>query len=102
MAIDKGLYQAPKGLEELAKAGEPDIEIEVEDPESLSIKAGGLEFNIEKEEDVGGGEDFNANLVDFINEGALESLSEELSGSIEDDISSVKIGSRCTKTASRY
>ena len=43
-----------------------------------------------KEEDVGGGEDFNANLVDFINEGALESLSEELSGSIEDDISSRK------------
>lgn len=90
MAIDKGLYQAPKGLEELTKGMEPDIEIEVEDPESVSIKAGGLEFNIEKEEDVGGDEEFNANLVEFMDAGALETLAEELSGSIEDDLSSRK------------
>ena len=90
MAIDKGLYQAPKGLEELTKGMEPDIEIEVEDPESVSIKAGGLEFNIEKEEDVDGSEEFNANLVEFMDAGALETLAEELSGSIEDDLSSRK------------
>jgi hypothetical protein len=35
MAIDKALYQAPKGIEEEADElmGEPDIEIEIEDPE---------------------------------------------------------------------
>jgi hypothetical protein len=90
MAIDKGLYQAPKGLEALTEGMEPDIEIEVEDPESVSIKAGGLEFNIEKEEDVDGSEDFNANLVEEMDEGALETLAEELSGSVEDDIASRK------------
>jgi len=34
MAIDKGLYQAPMGIEELTEDG-PEIEIEIEDPESL-------------------------------------------------------------------
>jgi hypothetical protein len=90
MAIDKGLYQTPKGIEELAKGIEPDIEIEIEDPEAVSIKAGGLEFNIGKEEGVGGSEEFNANLVEEMEADALETLAEELSGSIEDDISSRK------------
>lgn len=90
MAIDKGLYQAPKGLEELAQSVEPDIEIEIEDPEAVRIKAGDLEFGIEKEEDVGGSEEFNANLVEEMNEGALESLASDLAGSIDDDIASRK------------
>ena len=34
--IDKGLYAAPEGLEALAVA-EPDIEIEIEDPESVKL-----------------------------------------------------------------
>ena len=90
MAIDKGLYQAPKGLEELAQSVEPDIEIEIEDPEAVRIKAGDLEFGIEKEEDVGGSEEFNANLVEEMDEGALESLASDLAGSIDDDIASRK------------
>ena len=36
MAIEKGLYAAPEGLEALA-AAEPDIEIEIEDPEAVHI-----------------------------------------------------------------
>ena len=90
MAIDKGLYQAPKGLEELAQSVEPDIEIEIEDPEAVRIKAGDLEFGIEKEEEVGGSEEFNANLVEEMDEGALESLASDLAGSIDDDIASRK------------
>ncbi len=34
--IDKSLYQAPEGIEALA-AAEPEIEIEIEDPESVTI-----------------------------------------------------------------
>jgi hypothetical protein len=41
MAIDKALNQAPLGLSEMAEDMEPAIEIEIEDPESVSIKAGG-------------------------------------------------------------
>ena len=40
MAIDKGLYQAPTGIEDLAG---PEIEIEVEDPESVRIGLGDIE-----------------------------------------------------------
>ena len=35
--MDKGLYQAPQGLEALASQ-EPDLEIEIEDPEAVHIK----------------------------------------------------------------
>ena len=40
MAMEKGLYQAPEGLEALA-AAEPNIEIEIEDPESVNIDMDG-------------------------------------------------------------
>ena len=47
MAIDKSLYQAPQGLEQLAE-GEPDIEVEIENPEAVRISADGEEiFNME-------------------------------------------------------
>jgi hypothetical protein len=38
--VDKGLYAAPKGMEQLAEE-EQEIEIEIEDPESVTITAGG-------------------------------------------------------------
>ena len=37
--MDKALYEAPQGLDQLGEAEEP-IEIEIEDPESVRIKAG--------------------------------------------------------------
>jgi hypothetical protein len=88
MAIDKALGQAPMGLkdEDLAMM-EPDIEIEIEDPESVSIKAGGLEIEIEKDEN---GDDFNANLAEEIDEGELTELAGDLLGDFEEDLSSRK------------
>jgi len=56
MSIEKSLYAAPQGIESLAP--EPDIEIEIEDPESVSIKTGDIEIQIGSVED-----DFEANLV---------------------------------------
>ena len=47
MAIDKGLYAAPLGLADAAVA-EPDLEIEIEDPESVKIGMDGVEIEIEK------------------------------------------------------
>lgn len=41
MSIEKSLYEAPQGLSALAEE-EPDIEIEIEDPESVNIKMGVL------------------------------------------------------------
>ena len=39
MAIDKALYQAPMGLDQVAEEEEP-IEIEIEDPEAVEIRQG--------------------------------------------------------------
>jgi len=88
MAIDKALNQAPMGLqdEDLAMM-EPDIEIEIEDPESVKIKTGGLEIEIEPGED---GDDFNANLAEEMDEGELTELAGDLIGEYQEDISSRK------------
>jgi len=88
MAIDKALNQAPMGLqdEDLMMA-EPAIEIEIEDPESVKIKTGGLEIEIEPDEN---GDDFNANLAEEMDKGELTELCGDLLGDFEDDISSRK------------
>jgi hypothetical protein len=63
MAIEKGLYEAPQGLEALEAMNEvPEIEIEIEDPESVTIGLDGepiLEFTQEEAED-----DFSKNLAE--------------------------------------
>jgi hypothetical protein len=89
MAIDKALYQAPQGIEEDAEMlmGEPDIEIEIEDPESISIKAGGLELLIDPDEE---GPDFYTNLAEEIDEPELQSLGDELLAYVQDDLDSRK------------
>jgi hypothetical protein len=50
MAIDKALYQAPMGIDAAAEMEEP-IEIEIEDPESVTIGIGGLEIVLEPDEE---------------------------------------------------
>ena len=82
MAIDKGLYQAPQGLEGL---NEPPIEIEIENPDSVSIEMDGLEINLEPAEDLGPTE-FDANLADFMSESELDSLGSELVADFEKDL----------------
>ena len=65
MAIDKALNQAPLGLTDemmLEAAAEPDLEIEIEDPEEVTIRAGGMEIEIEPGKEVN--DDFNANLAE--------------------------------------
>ena len=69
MAIDKALAQAPLGLDPDLLNQEPALEIEIEDPEEVIIRTGGLEIELEpgKEYD----DDFNANLADEMDEGGL-------------------------------
>jgi len=90
MAIDKALNQAPMGLQEMM-GDEPAIEIEIEDPESVEIKAGGIEIEIEKGKYDGEGiKNFAANLAEHLDEGVLASLSEELTGDFQSDKNSRK------------
>jgi hypothetical protein len=88
MAIDKALAQAPMGLTDLLEGQEPDIEIEIEDPEEVKIRAGGLEIEIEpaeKEDD-----DFGANLAEEMDDKVLAELAGNLLGDFDEDISSRK------------
>ena len=88
MAIEKSLYQAPEGLEALDAANQqPDIEIEIEDPESVAIRAGDMEIEIEPGVDE---DEFNKNLAEDMSEQELQSLASELISDFDDDISSRK------------
>ena len=84
--IDKSLYQAPIGLDALEN--EPEIEIEIEDPESVKIGIDGLE--IELEPGVEAADEFDANLAEYINEKELVEIAGDLLGDFEDDISARK------------
>lgn len=92
MAIDKALNRAPEGLTEddlaIAQAIQPDIEIEIEDPESVTIGMGDLEIEIEPRKETE--EDFNANLAEHIDDKELATLASELIGDYDEDIASRK------------
>ena len=81
--MEKSLYAAPVGLETLM--AEPDIEIEIEDPESVSINIGGIEIEIIPEDD-----DFSKNLAEDLSESELAILAGDLISDFEDDIASRK------------
>ena len=88
MDIDKSLNQAPLGMSPMMEMDEgPDIEIEIEDPESVSIGIDGLEIEIDPSEDEG---DFNDNLAEDMDEGMLAELAGDLIGEFNEDISSRK------------
>ena len=87
MAIDKALYELPQGLEAAAAAMEP-IEIEIEDPEAVRIGIDGLEIEIKPEKETA--DDFDANLAEYIDEGYLSQMCNDLLGDVESDVSSRK------------
>jgi len=85
--VDKGLYEAPKGMEELAK-DEPDLEIEIVDPDEVNISVDGMEINIDP--DRMDDDEFNQNLAEEIAEDDLEKLASDLLEDYESDVNSRK------------
>jgi len=86
--IDKSLSQAPQGIEAMAM-GQPDLSIEIENPESVTLDDGSMEITIEPGKEVGDN-DFNANLAEELDEGTLTELSGDLLGEITSDLDSRK------------
>jgi hypothetical protein len=84
--FDKALYQAPEGMSDEDMGG--DIEIEIEDPESVSIGLGDLEIDIEPNKETT--DDFDANLAEYMDESELQSLAGDLLSDFEDDIDARK------------
>jgi hypothetical protein len=85
--IDKGLYKGPQ-LGGIGQADEEGIEIEIVDPEQVTIGADGLEIVLTPGKE--GEEAFDANLADFIDEDELGRLAGDLLGEIDNDKNSRK------------
>jgi hypothetical protein len=84
--MDKALYSAPAGLEQLGMDEEP-IEITIEDPEAVNIKGPGFEIDMEETVDE---EEFNKNLAEELSEGVLASLAGDIIGDYETDVAGRK------------
>ena len=93
MAIEKGLMQAPLGMdEEVKKNGklpEPDLEIDIVNPDMVTLDDGSVEVTLipgaDKIDDK-----FESNLAESLDEDVLESVSSELLDTIEGDMDSRK------------
>jgi len=91
MSIEKSLYAAPEGLESLIpeegdQVDDQGIEIEIVDPEEVTINAGDVEIKIGGEEE----DDFDENLVEVLDESIVAGIVTDLIGDYDDDINSRK------------
>jgi len=68
--------------------GEPDIEIEIEDPEKVTVGIGDMEIVIDP--DAESDDDFNANLAEDMSDEELQTISTDLLNDFEEDLSSRK------------
>ena len=85
--IDKALYSPTPGLSGLPGLDAEPIEIEIENPESVTIGMGGMEISLLPDQEMGDDE-FDANLAENMDEGELDSIAAELISDYNDDISS--------------
>ena len=93
MAIEKGLYSAPEGIDEELLEGEEaegGIEIEVVDPEAVMIDADGIEIALVPDEGIDEFVEFDANLAEHMDEGDLNALADDILGMVDADIDSRK------------
>jgi hypothetical protein len=74
--MDRGLYQAPMGLDQEAEMNPGGIEIEIEDPEEVNIGLGDIEIQLKPEKETA--DTFDANLAEYMDDGALSGLANEL------------------------
>ena len=89
MAIEKGLYAAPMGMdEEMLDAPESELEIEIVNPDMVTLADGSVEITIIPGKEID--DDFNTNLAEEMDEGELESLASELLGLVDADVNSRK------------
>ena len=85
--MEPALYPAPLGLD-AAMEQPTEVEIEIEDPESLSISADGVEIVFEAERDQP--EEHDANLAEYMDDRELQSIAGDLLQDFETDQSARK------------
>ena len=90
MAIEKGLYSAPEGLDEMEDMEDQDVDLEIEvvDPEAVTLSDGSMEITLIPDANIASLADFDANLAEMLDETQLNILSSDLTGLIEADVQS--------------
>ena len=87
MAIEKGLFQAPKGVDEEATE---QLEIEIVNPDMVTLDDGSMEVTIVPDAKGVGTGAFDENIAENMEEDQLASVADELLGNIDSDLESRK------------
>jgi len=82
--MEKSLYEMPQGIDSLT----PDVEIEVENPESMSIEIDGIEIDLTPPS--GKEDNFDDNLAEFMDDSELAAVGSDLIEDVGSDIQSRK------------
>jgi hypothetical protein len=85
MDISKSLYQAPIGIEDIIPNDEPAIEIEIENPDGVTIGIDGMEISMMPEV-----EEFDDNLAENMDGGELQKVASDIIEMVDSDINSRK------------
>jgi hypothetical protein len=88
--VDRALYQAPVGLDEEIEGQEPALEIDIVNPEMVTMDDGSVEITIIPDADGEGDNEFDENLAETLPDNVLSSLSSELVALFDADVASRK------------
>jgi len=83
------ISQAPLGLQDEDGPDAPDLEIEIDNPDAVSMSDGSMEITLIPE-DSADSDDFDANLAEDMDQGDLQTVASDLLELIDADISSRK------------
>ena len=87
MAVEKGLFQAPKGVEE-EETGQ--LEVEIVNPDMVTLDDGSMEITIVPDAEGVGTGAFDENIAENMDEDQLAAVADELLGNIDSDLESRK------------
>ena len=90
MAIEKGLYSAPMGLEEDDEFLGEGLEIDIVNPDMVTLDDGSVEITLIPGKESDNDNEFDANLAEDMEEGVLGKLADELISMVDADIDSRK------------
>ena len=88
MAIEKSLYQAPEGAPPMPE-GEG-LEIDIVDPEMVTLNDGSVEVTIIPEADIAGTGEFDENIANILEENDLKILATDIVEMVDSDVDSRK------------
>ena len=87
MAIDRPLATPEQSIFSQGQDGEPDLEIEIVNPEAVSIETedGGMIFDFDPQDSLTGMIPHDANLAEYIDDGELRGIATDLVGQYKSD-----------------